>query len=301
MIEYALSFMQEIGFGEDAIGALHSDLEKICENEKARRLFTDSIALYEENISTNFSVLLENANAAGELAGVHEYTSQLLLLICLTKHLREQYRKAGISDDIWLGSVSDLKWKLWECKAVKNICGIFVGAWENRFFDMTRFALGRLQFEVTPLKKDYVINGVEFKAGSKAIFVHIPRTLTPLTRESMLEAYNMAHEWFKDELDCQPVIFGCNTWLFSDELPMLLGERSNLRNFIADFEIVERYKHDEGKFPDAWRLFDMDFTGNIDDYPEDTSLRRAYKTHLKGGGTMGGGVGFFFAKDVLDI
>ena len=232
---------------------------------------------------------------------MHQYSAQLLILICLTKHLREQYRKAGISDDIWLGSVSDLKWKLWECKAVKNVWGIFVGAWENRFFNMTRFALGRLQFEVSPLKKDFIIKGKEFKAGSKAIFVHIPRTLTPLTRESMLEAYGKAYETFRSEFGESPVVFGCNTWLFSDELPLMLSEKSNLRKFIADFEIVERYKHDVGKIPDAWRLFDMDFTGNIDDYPEDTSLRRAYKAHLKSGGTMGGGVGFFLAEDVLDI
>ena len=301
MVEYALSFMRELAFDDDAIASLHDDIKKICENNEAKKLFEDSIALYEKDISADFTTLLGNADAAGKLTDVHTYSAQLLLLICLTKNLREEYRKAGIADEIWRGSVSDLKWKLWECKAVKNVWGIFVGAWENRFFNMTRFALGRLQFEVTPLKKDYVINEVEFKAGSKAIFVHIPRTLTPLTRESMLEAYKKAYEWFKDEFDEQAVIFGCNTWLFSDELPMLLGERSNLRKFIADFEIVERYKHNKGDFPDAWRLFDMDFTGNIDDYPEDTSLRRAYKTHLKSGGTMGGGVGFFFAKDVLDI
>ena len=301
MVNYALDIMKELGFDEDAVVSLHTDIEKIYANESAKDIFDACIASYEQNTSTDFPTLLGRAMEAGALVGVHEYSAQMLVLLCMTKRLRQEYKKAGFSDGIFLDSVSDLKWKLWECKAVKNVWGIFVGTWENRFFNMTRFALGRLQFEVSPLKKDFIIKGNEFKAGSKAIFVHIPRTLTPLTRESMLDAYKTAYRMYKDEFGEQPVIFGCNTWLFSDELPALLSEKSNLRKFIADFEIVEQYRHDAGNFPDAWRVFDMEFTGNIDDYPEDTSLRRAYKTHLKSGGTMGGGIGFFFAKDVLDI
>ena len=40
------------------------------------------------------------------------------------------------------------------------------------------------------------------------------------------------------------------------------------------YEIFE-----EGTYPDykeIWRLFDMDYTGNPDDLPADSSLRRAY-------------------------
>lgn len=301
MINYALNFMKEIGFDEDAIASLHNDIKKIYENGAAKDLFEECISLYENDIFTDFPSLLSKAAEAGALANVHEYSAHMLILVCMTKHLRDEYRKNGMPDDIFFASVSDLKWKLWECKAVKNVWGIFVAPWENRFFNMTRFALGRLQFEISPLKKDFTIRETIFKAGSKAIFVHIPRTLTPLTRESMLDGYRKAYEMLKEQFGEQPVIFGCNTWLFSDELPTLLGERSNLRKFIEDFDIVERYTHDKGNFPDAWRLFDMDFTGNIDDYPEDTSLRRAYKAHLKSGGTMGGGIGFFLAKDVLAI
>ena len=301
MVQYALDFMNELEFDAEAVNSLREDISKVYSNDAAKALFEDCIASYKANMSVDFPSLLNKATEAGKLVGIHEYSAQMLVLICLTKHLREEYRKAGIADEIWSGSVSDLKWKLWECKAVKNVWGIFVAPWENRFFNMTRFALGRLQFEVSLTKKDFIVKDTFFKAGSKAIFVHIPRTLTPLTRDSMLHAYKMAYEWFKDDFGEQPVLFGCNTWLFSDELSTLLGEKSNLRKFIEDFEIVERYTHEKGNFPDAWRLFDMDFTGNFEDYPEDTSLRRAYKAHLKSGGTMGGGLGFFFAKDVLDI
>ena len=40
----------------------------------------------------------------------------------------------------------------------------------------------------------------------------------------------------------------------------------------------------------------MDYTGNIEDYPENTSMRRAYKDYLRNGGIAGEGYGVFFAK-----
>jgi hypothetical protein len=79
----------------------------------------------------------------------------------------------------------------------------------------------------------------------------------------------------------------------------MLKEGSNLKGFIEDFHIVKYEKCKEGDYPDAWRLFDMDYTGNIDDYPGDSSLRRNYKEYLKNGGIMGCGLGFFFADEVI--
>jgi hypothetical protein len=38
----------------------------------------------------------------------------------------------------------------------------------------------------------------------------------------------------------------------------------------------------------------MDFTGDFKDYPEDSSLRRAYKKFLLDGNRTGSGYGVFF-------
>ena len=43
-----------------------------------------------------------------------------------------------------------------------------------------------------------------------------------------------------------------------------------------------------------WRLFDMDYTGDLDDFPGDSTLRRNYKQFLKDGGRVGEGYGVFF-------
>ena len=60
------------------------------------------------------------------------------------------------------------------------------------------------------------------------------------------------------------------------------------------FDILQFSYEPEGEHRNAWRIFDMDFTGNYDDYPEDSYIRRAYKTYMKNGGITGGGRGIFF-------
>lgn len=299
MKKYAVSFMKEIGFDREAIESLSADLDKILGSPEASTLFSECISLYEENIDRDYKVLVAKADRAGECAGVHIYSAEMLMFILLTKHLRKLYREKNISDKIWFDSVSDLKWKLWECKAVKGIWGSAVGVWYYRFFDMTRFALGRLQFELWDINDECQIDGREIRKGMKAISIHIPRTLTPLTKESRLDAYRQACEVFANEFGEQKIIFACHSWLLSKEMPGLLKDGSNLKGFIEDFHIVKYETCKEGDYPEAWRLFDMDYTGNIDDFPADTSLRRNYKEYLKNGGCMGWGMGFFFAEDVI--
>lgn len=298
MTEYALSFMHELGFDAEAIDQLYCDIKKIYANEEARDIFSKAVFEYESNINADYSALRKSADAAGELVGVHAYSAELLLFICFSKHLRELYRERGISDQIWFDSMSDLKWKLWECKAVKGIWGSFVAGWFPRFFNMTRFALGRLQFETTTAGDDCTVNGKEIKKGMKALAIHIPRTLTPLTKESRIDAYRQAIEFYADEFGEEPILFACHSWLLSEEMPKILRDGSNIKSFCEDFEIVRYEKAKPGEYGDAWRLFDKEYTGNIDDFPGDSSLRRKYKEYLKNGGVMGCGMGYFFSDDI---
>ena len=299
MRTYAIDFMNEIGFDTEAIETLSADLDKMLANESSRAILKKCVALYEENIDRNYNELLAMADEAGDLVGVHHYSAEMLMLISLSKHLRKLYKEKNIADKIWFDSMSDLKWKLWECKAVKGMWGTFVGGWFYRFFDMTRFALGRLQFEMWNVNDECDINGKPVRKGMKAISIHIPRTLTPLTKESRLDAYRQAAEVFADEFGDQRILFACHSWLLSKEMPGLLKDGSNIKSFIEDFYIAKYEIADEGDYNDAWRLFDMEYTGSVDDFPGDSSLRRSYKEYLKNGGRMGCGMGFFFAEDVI--
>ena len=294
MIEYVLSFMNELGFDKEAVESLSADIEKIYANEEAKALFAGAVDDYERDIRSNYTELREAAKRAGEIVGVHAYSAELLLFICFSKHLRELYRLRGISDRIWFDSMSDLKWKLWECKAVKGIWGSFVAGWFPGFFNLTRFALGRLQFEIVAFDGEYEKNGKALKKGDKVINVHIPRTLTPLDKESRDDAYAQAAEFFRNMTDGAPIAFVCSSWLLYPEAEKILPAHSNIRGFMADYDIIRSKTNGEGEYGDMWRLFDMDFTGDLNDYPEDSSLRRAYKKFLLDGNRTGSGYGVFF-------
>ncbi|MBQ7375977.1 MAG: DUF5596 domain-containing protein [Clostridia bacterium] len=294
MIEYVLSFMNELGFDKEAVASLSADIEKIYANEEAKALFAGAVDDYERDIHSNYTELREAAKRAGEIVGVHAYSAELLLFICFSKHLRELYRLRDISDRIWFDSMSDLKWKLWECKAVKGIWGSFVAGWFPGFFNLTRFALGRLQFEIVEFDGEYEKNGKALKNGDKVINVHIPRTLTPLDKESRDDAYAQAAEFFRNMTDGAPIAFVCSSWLLYPEAEKILPAHSNIRGFMADYDMIRSKVNGEGEYGDMWRLFDMDFTGDLNDYPEDSSLRRAYKKFLLDGNRTGSGYGVFF-------
>lgn len=298
MKAYAIDFMNELGFDVEAVVALSNDLEKILSVPEAKSIIEECIALYEKDVNIDYGDILSKVDKAAEHSNVHKYSAELLIFILFSKHLRELYKQRGIADKIWFDSMCDLKWKLWECKAVKGSWGSFVAGWFPRFFNLTRFALGRLQFETCYAGDDCTVNGKEVRKGMKALAIHIPRTMTPLTRESRLDSYRKAIEFYADEFEGKPILFACHSWLLSEEMPLILRDGSNIKSFCEDFVIVKYEKAKVGEYHDAWRLFDMEYTGNIDDFPGNSSLRHDYKEYLKNGGVMGCGMGYFFSDDI---
>ena len=81
---------------------------------------------YEENINLKMRPLLNEMTGIAAGAGVQEYTGHLLLCICMSRHLLECYRKAGMDEQIWFTSMSDLKWKLMECRHMGDVRGSVV-------------------------------------------------------------------------------------------------------------------------------------------------------------------------------
>ena len=294
MKTYALSFMTEIGFDGEAVEALSSDLERMLADPESKEIIEKQVALYETDVNRNYGEILSETDKAAEIAGVHKYSAELMIFILFSKHLRALYRERGISDRIWFDSMCDLKWKLWECKAVKGSWGSFVAGWFPGFFNLTRFALGRLQFEIVEFDGEYEKDGKKLKKGDKVINVHIPRTLTPLDKESRDDAYAQAAEFFSGMTDGAPIAFVCSSWLLYPEAEKILPAHSNIRGFMADYDIIRSKVDEEGDYHNMWRLFDMDFTGDFKDYPEDSSLRRAYKKFLLDGNRTGSGYGVFF-------
>ena len=218
MRNFLINFFEEFGYDVKDAEQLLSAYDTIMENGEACTIWNDCLSAYEKNEKMNFEkeILGGQTAAIAKKTGLHIYTVELLIFVAMTRHLRELYCARGISEEIYRDSVLDLKWKLEECKLVKGVCGSFVAAWFGGFFDLTRFALGRLQFELIPFEHEYRKDDVVLTPEGTVINVHIPRTGTPMEKDACERSYRMAAEFFGDRVG-KIVPFVCHSWLLYPE------------------------------------------------------------------------------------
>lgn len=288
---YLTEFFRDFPYEEeDAAYFLHVH-DVITANPAASKLLREAVAAYQADIYLDYAQ--EIGNRADEIAGItdiHPYTVYFLTLVHMTKHLKALYLERGLDEQIFKDSVLDLKWKLAECKLVKGIRGTFVFSWFFGFFRLTRFALGRLQFEVITPGKDYAVNGFRLEKGkTQVINVHIPRTCTPLDKQSCDSAYQQARAFFRDQVG-EHCPFVCSSWLLYPENKKILPVSTNTYRFMSEYEIIDWAETDG---TDLWRLFDTD-EKDPSLLPADSTMRRCYIEHLKNGGKTGWGLGIKF-------
>lgn len=154
---------------------------------------------------------------------------------------------------------------------------------------MSRFAIGKLQFELVPFEEKYEKDGVVLTPESTVINVHIPRTGTKLDRESQLAAYEHAAAFFKERYHLEQIAFVCHSWLLFPRNKEVLLPQSNLYAFISDFDIIKQGEFET--YEEVWRLFDMNYNGEVEKLPQNTSFRRAYADWIRKGEKTGWGFG----------
>ena len=291
MREYLTQFFKEFEYDLDDAVYFLGVYDAIEANAEASALLQAAIAAYEANICLDYKEEIQKrSHDISNATGIHSYSVDLLVYICLTRHLRELYEQKDIDPQIFRDSVLDLKWKLAECKTVKGIRGSFVAHWFAGFFKLERFALGRLQFEVIKAARSYEKNGfcVE-KDVTRVINVHIPRTGTPMDKESCDASYAAARAFFAEQVG-ENCPFMCCSWLLFPENKNIVPKNSNTYRFLCEYDLVD-WGYNEGQ--DLWRLFDTQEM-NPERLPTNGSLRKAYVEHLKKGGRVGWGVGIKF-------
>ena len=124
------------------------------------------------------------------------------------------------------------------------------------------------------------------------VTIHIPSDdRTPFNRENRYSSYVRAENYYRRIVPDGRVIFRCGTWLLNTLHREILPEGSNIRAFLDDFEIdPDSYEVSNG---DLWRIFYVNsYNGDPSTLPESSSLMRAYKKHLIGGGQIGKMVGY---------
>ena len=294
MQKYIEAFLEEFDYPLDSREVLAAAYDVISKNAEASDLFNRALSEYKKNINCDYGAYLDECKVISEDINLHEYTVKFLFFICLSRELRNHYKNNEYSDEMYHSAMLDLKYKLIECKLVKGINGSFVANWFSGFFNLTRFAFKRLQFEVKGAKIDHKSGDKSIKAGDPIIVIHIPRTGTPLSPTECDEDFNKAKEFFKDSFTDTPIAFSCHSWLVYEKLREFLSDKSNIIAFMNRFEICYTDFHDLGNYSQVWRLFDVDYNGDLNDLPEDSSLRRAFKKYLIDGGKWGAGYGIFF-------
>lgn len=287
--DYLCSFVDDFSYPDGVKEALSAAFDRVFTSDECYLKFEDMYNSYAKNRNAKYSKFLPVFAEIASLSGENAYTVNLMLLILLTRASRKHYADQKVSDELWHLNFMDLRYKCEECMLVKGVVGIFVPEWYGRFYAVTRFSFGKLQFERYKLGRVYEKDGKTYPADTQVIYVHIPRTGTRLMPSDVDDACREACEFYKERYPGEPVIFVCDSWLLWAENKNILSPTSNLYSFISRFEIIESV--DDETYADAWRLFDCDYNGNVDDLPQNSSLRRAYAERMRAKKPLGRGFG----------
>ncbi|MEE1138770.1 MAG: acyltransferase domain-containing protein [Acutalibacteraceae bacterium] len=272
---HALLVMEKHDYPAEAREAIIKAEEKILANEKANKIYESMYRAYWLK-KKNFGEFSDKTKALAELIDEPLYTVYLVLLLNCTKPLLTAYRKAGISEEIYWTSVLDLKSKMLECKENYDIWGTFVEGWFMGFYKLERFGIGRFQFDLSDFGEEfYEENGIFIKEDEFCLGLHIPSHREPLTYEVRMDTYKKAFEFFKDRFDGKHIVICCNSWLLYPDNLNILPEKSNVCDFILDFQPLDiRQTYD---FGDCWRIFNVGKSSlRPAELPRNTSMQRAY-------------------------
>lgn len=285
-IEY---FMEKIEFPQEAgevFLSLNRQIEAVKEYREKLQELTDRYMRGETDL------VYEEADVLANKVKVHSDTLSMLLFLWCGEPLLEKYSWEEIPEEIYWDTMYDLHCKLIECHEVYGIWGTFVRFWYPGFYQMTRFALGRMQYEYADFKlEEYEVDGNIVKKGDRVINMHIPSSGS-FSREKRLDSYKRAFEFYQEDFGGKPIPMVCNSWLLYPEHREFLPEHLNIRSFMEDFTYIEGAADE--KFENAWRIFGKDSTKAPNELPRETSLQKAYAKHLAAGGKTGSGYGVFF-------
>ena len=282
-------------------------LKKLSFTDEMQENYASFSKIYGDRITPWSSAYMDGTLSLMEAAAliralepeICTHTADLMLILDCTGYLWEMYQKEGIPESVFLDSMADILCKVRECEKVKGCFGTFVIEWYDGFFRMTRFALGRLQYDVTAWQEnDLQIGTYLLKTGDFCVNCHIP-SRGPLHRGDCLRSYRLAYDFFRDRLNSGILPIRCSSWLLYPPYREVFGDGSNILEFVKDFRLYGVQKTEQ--FDDAWRVFSVDYTGNADVLPTDTRLRRSFVSYIRGGGSFGSGKGviLFDGKQVM--
>lgn len=187
----------------------------------------------------------------------------------------ENYRKAGISDEIFFDTMGCFTRFVGEHMASYGEYGFDRGFWTSRQLAMRLFRIGELEYELRETENEKVVR------------FHIPSD-SDFRMDRVKESYDQACEFLRTYYpEYASVPFKCDSWLLSPGLAEELSPESNILKFQQLFEIVSN-DEDSMEFL-QWLYGRGDIP--IEELPENTSLQRRVKQRLLRGGKIGKALG----------
>ncbi len=222
-------------------------------------------------------------------------TLQFMVIACSAKRMEERYRERRYDPQMFADFLKDLRCKVITHHACEKQWGLYnssIHYWYPLFLGLRLFALGRLQYEVyqrPDITEPIVVGGHTVQPDDIVRFVHIP-AIGPLTRESRLDSYRKAYEFFKDDLGDKPFVVYCTSWLLYERNREFMSPDSNIVDFMNDFKIVKSFPVPSMTYSG---VFNAPYKSDDPNIPKDTTLRRSLAAWLDAGGVPGGGDGYF--------
>ena len=266
--------MNAAGFPKEAQDYFILKEQELLRMECAEQRIADAVAA----VCTDGAEFIPLLEALSADSGVPRYASDMIVLLYAAEKMAERYKEAGLSDEIYIDTISDLRNKLYECKKLKGEWGTFVAWWLAGYFRLKRFALGRLQYEVVEHERGHALN------------CHIPSG-SPLNFEAVMASLRKAYDFYPQVRRDGKITVVCHSWLLYPPHRELFSDGGNLRRFVDLFTITESTP--DPKNQSLWLIFYKNYNSvSIDELPTDTTLRRAFVKYLRDGNCMGYGRGY---------
>ena len=284
------SLFEEYGFCSDASSYFSEQYQKLTANKDAYSIFCAQIQAYRDDISFDYLPVVNKLHLLAKEMGIHTYTVEMLYILWLMLDLKAHYLQENIPMQYYDSFAENLKAYAVSCKTTHGVWGTDIAWWLIDFFKLKLFSVGRLQFKRRKLRK--AMGG--YAEGSYYIDVHIPGG-APLTPALCAASYAEAAAFFRMRYGMEYILFGCHSWLLSPELNNILPAKSNILAFAHDYTIWET-RTDPTSSAVSFIFNVPALPADINTLPEDTSLRKALKMHLKAGNSINTAFGLMHYK-----
>ena len=230
------------------------------------------------------------SKSCSDISEMQDNEISLVYALASCEELKEKYKNAGISDEIFKDTMADIR--IWSVDYLerRKKGGLEHLGWINHHLNFSLFKLGRLQFNFSPAEVDYEPLGI--KKGDNTLGVHIPRS-EPFTPEVWEASFAMAKEFFAKYFpEYSYKYYSCFSWFLSPDLDKLMNKDSNVLKFQKLFTVAHTEENDIMLyFTFGWGTTLKD----IEKIEAKTSLQKRIKKYVAEGNKLTHGYGFIKA------